>query len=148
VLPLTPPEYADLHERGLRKIELMRNGSSLLVPVLLVPWLAACVSQGTPVGQPTNGAKPGPAAAAPARKSAQPAKMDAHTRSLTSGYRTVKRNDQVLYCRSEKVTGTSFKNTICLTEAQLKEQYERMRTTADDLQNSTRAAKCVAPPCS
>jgi hypothetical protein len=60
----------------------------------------------------------------------------------------VKRNDQVLYCRSEKVTGTSFKNTICLTEAQLKDQYERMRTTADDLQNSTRAAKCVAPPCS
>ena len=35
------------------------------------------------------------------------------------GYNPVHRNGEILYCKSETLTGTHFKNTVCLSAAQL-----------------------------
>jgi hypothetical protein len=66
---------------------------------------------------------------------------------LKRGYKPVKNKGQVLYCRSEPITGTKFKSNVCLTENQIKEQEERTREAGQELDRQ-RAPGCVAPPCS
>jgi hypothetical protein len=46
------------------------------------------------------------------------------------GYRPATLNDQLLYCSAEMVTGKQFPNTMCLTEAQLKQQAEHTGGTS------------------
>jgi len=65
---------------------------------------------------------------------------------VKQGYRVVKRGDQVLYCRSQSVTGTLFSSTVCLTESQIKDQDAGLQRSKDIL-NQSRPSKCVGNLC-
>jgi len=115
------------------------------IAVLLV-GLAACsgTAQKAPPAARTQAAAQSaspPVAAAPDGDSAG---VD---RSLVKdGYRVVRRNGQVLYCRSQSVTGTKFSSTVCLTAAQLRKQQEDLQQTKDTL-NQAHAAQCLGSQC-
>jgi hypothetical protein len=66
---------------------------------------------------------------------------------IRQGYRPVKKEDQILYCRREQVTGTNFKTNVCLTEAQVAEQQKQARQTADEMSRSRTGPACPRPPC-
>ncbi len=65
---------------------------------------------------------------------------------VKQGYRVVKRGEQVLYCRSQSVTGTLFSSTVCLTESQIKDQDAGLQRSKDTL-NQSRPARCVEKLC-
>jgi hypothetical protein len=65
---------------------------------------------------------------------------------VKQGYRVVKRGDQVLYCRSQSVTGTLFLSTVCLTESQIRDQDAGLQQSKDIL-NQSRPARCVGNLC-
>jgi hypothetical protein len=55
-------------------------------------------------------------------------------RLLAQGYRSVSRNGEMYYCRSEDVLGTRFPKTICRTLDQIKELTEYSRQWAEAAQ--------------
>jgi hypothetical protein len=65
---------------------------------------------------------------------------------LKHGYKPVHRNGQLLYCRSQILTGTHFQNTVCLTEAQVNASERERQETLDQLTKAggidCRVAKC------
>jgi hypothetical protein len=61
---------------------------------------------------------------------------------VKQGYRVVKRGEQVLYCRSQSVTGTLFSST----ESQIKDQDAGLQRSKDTL-NQSRPARCVEKLC-
>jgi hypothetical protein len=52
---------------------------------------------------------------------------------LKSGYRVVHENGQLLYCRSEAITGTLLRSTVCKTDAQLKAAEQMRQNVVDEL---------------
>jgi hypothetical protein len=52
---------------------------------------------------------------------------------LKHGYKAVHQKGQLLYCRSQILTGTHFQNTICLTEAQVKASEHGKQEALDQL---------------
>jgi hypothetical protein len=63
-----------------------------------------------------------PAAQAPTPPAAPPAATEADINKMRSrGYKTVKRNGKLMFCRDEGAIGTSFQRTNCSTLEQLKE---------------------------
>lgn len=65
---------------------------------------------------------------------------------VREGYRVVRRHDQILYCRSQSVTGTLFASTVCLTASQIASQKRELQQSKD-LLNQGRATQCVGPEC-
>jgi hypothetical protein len=65
---------------------------------------------------------------------------------VKEGYRVVRRHDQVLYCRSESVTGTLFASTVCLTASQIAKQRRDLQESTDLLKQAG-ATRCVGPEC-
>jgi hypothetical protein len=65
---------------------------------------------------------------------------------VREGYRVVRRHDQILYCRSQSVTGTLFASTVCLTASQIASQKHELQQSKD-LLNQGRATQCVGPEC-
>lgn len=49
------------------------------------------------------------------------------------GYKPVRRNGEILYCRSETLTGTHFKNTVCLSAAQMATAERNNQESIDQL---------------
>jgi hypothetical protein len=92
---------------------------------------------------PTSAAStsPAPAADHPA-DAANPVRQAA----LKHGYKLVHRNGQDLYCRSEILTGTHFRNTICLTEAQVSASERDRQEVLDQLAKGG-AVDCRVPKC-
>jgi len=64
------------------------------------------------------------------------------------GYSVVKRNDQILYCRLEPVTGTQFKSNVCLTEGQLRNREDQMKDYRQKTITPQAAGGCGPLPCS
>jgi hypothetical protein len=62
------------------------------------------------------------------------------------GYKLVHRNGQDLYCRSEILTGTHFRNTVCLTEAQMSASERDRQEVLDQLAKGG-AVDCRVPKC-
>jgi hypothetical protein len=114
-----------------------RNASTVVSPD---PPLSAVsgTSPGTP-GPATAGS-----GAAAATSGDATAGVDANL--VKDGYRVVKRHDQVLYCRSESVTGTLFASTVCLTASQIASQ-KRDLLESKDLLKQAGAARCAGPEC-
>ena len=52
---------------------------------------------------------------------------------LKGGYQAVQRNGQLLYCRSEALTGTLMRTTVCVTEAQMKAAEQNRQNVVDEL---------------
>jgi hypothetical protein len=55
---------------------------------------------------------------------------------LKQGYRVAHRNGQLLYCRSEAITGTLFRSTVCKTDAEMKVAEQYVQNVADVLGKS------------
>jgi Skp family chaperone for outer membrane proteins len=115
---------------------------------LCCAWLAACASSGTSAS-PTPAAKPAsaPATAAPA----QPAQAEAEVASnlekkfqdAAKSYKVVQKEGKTLYCKREKVIGSTLPTLVCMTEAQLRNQIE---TTEEQRKNMRNSAKCTMGP--
>lgn len=112
-------------------------------PMVLLTFceiLAACSS--TPAGKPATTV----ATTQPSAGSAQAAPSgDVDPSLVKAGYRVLKRNNQVLYCRSETITGQRIATQVCLTAAQIQTEKQNV-TKARDLM-SQGGNRCVKPAC-
>lgn len=62
------------------------------------------------------------------------------------GYKAVHRNGEMLYCRSETLTGTHFKNTVCLSDAQM-QAADRNKQEAIDQMGKAGGVDCRVYKC-
>ena len=77
---------------------------------------------------------------------ATPPASDVDPSLLKAGYRLQRRKGQVLYCRSEIITGQRIATQVCLTAAQIQTEKQNV-TKARDLM-SQGGNRCVPPGCS
>ena len=93
-------------------------------------------------------AAPPPPRKAPATPAAESIKVsEVNPDLLKKGYKVVKRDGRIGYCRAEQITGTQFKKTICLTEDQIREQARRTTETSESMERQRWNPPCM-PPCS
>ena len=69
------------------------------------------------------------ACAAPQERGGAP--LSIKDASLWQRYRPSLLHGELLYCRSESVTGTQFRSTVCVSEQQIREQEQNTRDTAE-----------------
>jgi hypothetical protein len=65
---------------------------------------------------------------------------------LKNGYKVVHQNGQLLYCRSEKITGTQFRNTVCRSDAQMRAAEEFRQHAVDEIENA-HGGECAVLKC-
>jgi Skp family chaperone for outer membrane proteins len=126
-----------------------------VIPSLLVSacvtLLAACASSSPAaqtVGSTPVSAVPAVPAAAPVPAEAAAAQSESQTatalekkfQEAAKSYKVVQRDGKTLYCKREKVIGSTIPTLQCMTESQLRIQVETM----DDLRERMRSsAKCT-----
>jgi hypothetical protein len=66
--------------------------------------------------------------------------------SVPKGYELVRSGDQILYCRSDQITGTRFQTRVCVTEAQYKSQQQDLQEARDHL-TLPHAGPCAVKQC-
>ena len=64
------------------------------------------------------------------------------------GYDRVVSGGQILYCRSEMITGSRLLKDICLTPAQLRDQQDKSRVATEQIQSASTRAGCTPSPTS
>ena len=64
-----------------------------------------------------------------------------NTALVKQGYRTGLRRGQLVYCRTQQVTGSRFKSEVCLTESQILDEQRRAR----DTMTAPRQVQCLGP---
>lgn len=104
----------------------MRNLTAALVAVLLVGCSSQPTSQST-AASPATAVASGTVAAAPATAANEPnvvAGSAAEQKKAPAGYKAVKRDGQIFYCRKTSEIGTRFIKTECMTPDEYAE-YER-----------------------
>jgi hypothetical protein len=74
-----------------------------------------------------------PRAPPPAVAAAAPSSGPSDAELRARGYRPASINGTRVYCRSEAVTGTSFRSTVCLTAAQLQAEQQQTRASLDTM---------------
>jgi hypothetical protein len=93
--------------------------------------------EGTVVASAPAGITPTPAGATPtpaapvADHPSDPNVPDPNI--LQHGYKAVHQHGQLLYCRSQILTGTHFPNTVCLTDAQVRASEHGKQEALDQL---------------
>lgn len=108
--------------------------------------LAACASQ--PAGTPAPAA-PRPAASAPqAPDSAASEKdtasaMEKRFQDAARSYKVMQKDGKTLYCKREKLIGTTIPKMVCLTESELRTQVENMEEYRQRQRNSGRCTTGV-----
>ena len=123
----------------------MRFNVKWLGFVLATALLGACA---TPPAQAPAAARPAAPAAAPATSSAAAAPVSLPKASLVSrGFKPEQYRGGTVYCRSEAVTGTSFKRKVCMTEDQIKEQDRVAQQAGQDMSRQKTGPACMKPPC-
>jgi hypothetical protein len=95
------------------------------------------VAAATPAGLAT--------AAAPLANQTAPKPEVVDQGYLKKGYRVAHRNGQLLYCRSEAITGTLFRSTVCKTDAEMKAEEQYVQNVADVL-GKPHGGVCANPP--
>jgi hypothetical protein len=112
------------------------------IAMVICTTLAACSS--TPRSPAVAGAAPpqpapmaaaaanNAAATAPAQAAASAEKVDANL--VKAGYSVMRRHDQVLYCRTEVITGQRIGARVCLSAAQIQTEKQEV-TKARDMLN-------------
>ena len=97
----------------------------------LVPAAAAADEPAaTPAAAPAVAAQP---AGTPAATAAE-----AHEFKPPPGYKTKKRGDETVYCRSRAVLGTRLKSEECHTQGELDAVDKAMRASQEDIQQRGR----------
>jgi hypothetical protein len=66
---------------------------------------------------------------------------------MAAGYRPKTIKGEVFYCRKEAVTNTAFKKTVCLNEAQLKDEERRVKELQREMIRSQPNGSCLGPNC-
>ena len=66
-----------------------------------------------------------------------------HMDLVSEGYRPEKYKDQILYCRSEKPTGTPFPTKICLTQEQVRKREAQSREAVDAMKAAHGMGGCT-----
>jgi len=74
------------------------------------------------------------------------AQLEKKFQEAAKGYKVVQKDGKTMYCKKERVIGSTIPTLQCLTEAQLRLQVEQM----DDLRERMRSgARCtIGPGCS
>jgi hypothetical protein len=109
-----------------------RNTLISLPLALCVALLTACASQ--PASQPaaTPAKAPAPTAAsapAAATEADTASSMERKFQETARSYKTVQRDGKTMYCKREKVLGSTIPTTQCYTETQLRNQVEATEDT-------------------
>ena len=65
---------------------------------------------------------------------------------VKEGYSVLRRHGQVLYCRTEVITGNRIATRICLTVAQIQDQKQDL-AKSKDLLNGPALGRCVGSTC-
>jgi uncharacterized protein (AIM24 family) len=76
-----------------------------------------------------------------------PAGGDVDPALVKEGYRVVRRQGKILYCKTQTVTGTKFGNTVCRTAEQIQEEKRETELSQRQLIRSG-PAYCVGTQCS
>lgn len=109
-----------------------------------ISLLAACAAKPAPSDVPKPAAPPVVAAAAqdPAAKTEQntAVTLEKKFQEAARGYKVVERDGKTLYCKREKVIGSTIPTMQCLTESQLRNQVETMEDQRERMRSS---AKCT-----
>ena len=96
--------------------------------VFAAAMLAACASQpAEKSAAPSAPASSAPAAAAVAAKPTEgdtAAAMEKKFQDAARSYKTVQKDGKTMYCKRERVLGSTIPTMQCLTEAQLRNQVE------------------------
>ena len=89
---------------------------------------------------------PAPSTGASTAEDEAAASLEKKFRDAARGYKVVQKDGQTLYCKREKLIGTTIPSMRCITEAQLRNEVETM----DEVRNKMRSgAKCtLGPGCS
>ena len=137
----------------------MRVPGSVAVPALLVMMVTACsvprdaatvvkpdAKMAARAAAATNGTPAAAAASSGSALATTNAAAGVDAALVREGYRVVRRHGQILYCRSQSVTGTLFASTICLTASEIASQRRELQQSKD-LLNQGRATQCVGPEC-
>jgi hypothetical protein len=99
-----------------------------------VPGIALCLALSVGCADRPRAVPP---AASPAAAAPSAATADGHILTEAElrkrGYRPASVSGTQVYCRSEAVTGTSFRSTICLTAAQIQAEQEQTRASLDTM---------------
>ena len=109
----------------------MTTRTTLLMLTSTAVLLAGCASQSAR-DQPESGANAGPAVA--------PQVLEKKFQEAAKGYKVVEKDGRTLYCKREKVIGSTIPTLQCMTEAQLRLQVENMEDLRGRMRNS---AKCT-----
>jgi hypothetical protein len=103
---------------------------------------------------PVTAAKPAPTAGAVATPTAMTGTPNANgskpvlSRALAAaGYKATVIKGETYYCRKEDITNTAFKKTVCLNEAQLREQERRTKEMQDRMMSTQNNGACHGPEC-
>jgi phosphate-selective porin len=102
--------------------------------------LAACATAPATPAAPAQAAAPGPAAAATAEADTA-AGLEKKFQDAARSFKVVQRDGKTLYCKREKVMGSTIPTLQCITEAQLRIQVENTDELRQRMRN--RAGGCV-----
>ena len=102
---------------------------------------APAPNNAVPTANPTPAATT-PAKSASADSSADNAKLVVNQTLVKRGYQPRRLNGQLKYCRSQVLTGTHFRSTVCLTPDQISAADGN---TKSDLNQLDRAGRSICP---
>ena len=118
-----------------------------VVWVLAAPLLGACAAGAQRnqllVSQPASAGEPAAVSATAANHGATaPSHASAFNAELIKkGYQPMRRGNKLLYCRSERTTGSLIPTTACLTESQIRWLEQQNEQQAKDLQTQPRGGR-------
>jgi len=127
---------------------------SEIKPILVIVATLAAACSGTPrTAEPAAGtvaqAQPVPQALAAANHASAAGGApagDVDASLVKEGYSVLRRHDQVLYCRTQIITGNRIATRVCLTAAQIQDQ-KRDLVKSKDLLNGPVLGHCVGSTC-
>ena len=100
------------------------------------PWMLA-VLLGACASSPETPPQPAQAPQTPEAQAAQDAVLEKKFQEAARGYRVVEKDGKTLYCKREKVLGSTIPTLQCLSEAQLRLQVENTEAARDRMRNGT-----------
>ena len=117
-----------------------------------ISFMVGCASEPAAPKSPAASAPVAPAAAAvspaaEARPEADAAvQLEKKFQEAAKGYKVVQKDGKTMYCKKEKVIGSTIPTLQCITEAQLRLQVEQMDDLRDRMRNSSHCT--LGPGCS
>jgi hypothetical protein len=114
-------------------------GSSLLTACATDPAASASPAPAATAPAPAPASNPAPAAATAEADTA--ANLEKKFQEAARSYKVVQKDGKTMYCKREKVMGSTIPTLQCITEAQLRNQVENTDELRQRMRN--RAGGCV-----